>query len=180
MQAMKVAQRKAQYTSEFKQEAVRLVKSGKSALSVAKILNMPHQTLENWLRLDHTAKLVGVDHQPVMAEQLELARLRAENARLKSESGYYHHKAHACAQKRIHDQALLTHIRAIYAEVKGEYGWPRIWRALMAKGLTASKEHVRKLMQLNGIYARGKRKFVVTTDSKHNLPIAPNARTAQF
>ena len=97
-----------------------------------------------------------------------------------SESGYYHHNTHVCAQKRIHDQALLTHIRAIYAEVKGEYGWPRIWRALMAKGLTASKERVRKLMQLNGIYARGKRKFVVTTDSKHNLPIAPNARTAQF
>ena len=97
-----------------------------------------------------------------------------------SESGYYHHNAHACAQKRIHDQALLTYIRAIDAEVKGEYGWPRIWRALMAKGVSASKERVRKLMQLNGIYARGKRKFVVTTDSKHNLPIAPNARTAQF
>ena len=85
MQATKVAQRKAQYTSEFKQEAVRLVKSGKSALSVAKILNMPHQTLENWLRLDRTAKLVGVDHKPVTAEQMELTRLRAENARLKME-----------------------------------------------------------------------------------------------
>ena len=85
MQATKVPQRKAQYTSEFKQEAVRLVKSSKSALSVAKILNMPHQTLENWLRLDRTAKLVGVDHKPVTAEQMELARLRAENARLKME-----------------------------------------------------------------------------------------------
>ena len=78
-------QRKAQYTSEFKQEAVRLVKSGKSALSVAKILNMPPQTLEHWLRLDRTAKLVGVDHKPVTAEQMELTRLRAENARLKME-----------------------------------------------------------------------------------------------
>ena len=46
---------------------------------------MPHQTLENWLRLNRTAKLVGVDHQPVTAEQMELARLRAENARLKME-----------------------------------------------------------------------------------------------
>ena len=85
MQVTKATQRKAQYTSEFKQEAVRLVKSGKSALSVAKILNMPHQTLENWLRLDRTAKLVGVDHKSVTAEQMELARLRAENARLKME-----------------------------------------------------------------------------------------------
>jgi transposase InsO family protein len=29
-------------------------------------------------------------------------------------------------------------------------------------------------MKEHGIKARGKRKFVVTTDSKHNLPIAPN------
>ena len=85
MQSVKALQRKAQDTSEFKQEAVRLVKSGKSALSVAKILNMPHQTLEHWLRLDRTAKLVGVDHKPVTVEQMELTRLRAENARLKME-----------------------------------------------------------------------------------------------
>ena len=62
-----------------------MVKSGKSALSVAKILNMPHQTLENWLRLDRTAKLIGVDHKLVTVEQMELTRLRAENARLKME-----------------------------------------------------------------------------------------------
>ena len=36
------------------------------------------------------------------------------------------------------------------------------------------KERVRKLMQRHGIKARGKRNFVVTTDSKHDLPIAPN------
>ena len=82
-----------------------------------------------------------------------------------SESGYYHHNTHVCTQKHIYDQALLTHIRAIYAEVKGEYGWPRIWRALMVKGVSASKERVRKLMQLNGIYARGKRKFGQVTSS---------------
>ncbi len=38
MHDTKVPQRKAQYTSEFKQEAVHLVKSGKSALSLAKYL----------------------------------------------------------------------------------------------------------------------------------------------
>lgn len=39
---------------------------------------------------------------------------------------------------------------------------------------------MRKFMQLNGIKARGKRKFVVTTDSKHNLPIAPNLLQRHF
>lgn len=81
-----------------------------------------------------------------------------------SESGYYHHNTNICAQRCINDQALITHIRIVHAEVKGEYDWPRIWRALAAKGFVASKERVRNLMQHYGIKARGKRKFVVTTD----------------
>ena len=36
------------------------------------------------------------------------------------------------------------------------------------------------MMQHHGIKARGKRKFVVTTDSKHNLPIAPNLLDRDF
>ncbi len=47
-----------------------------------------------------------------------------------------------------------------------------MWKALQAKAIKVSKERVRKLMKAYGIQARGKRKFVVTTDSKHNLPIA--------
>lgn len=35
-------------------------------------------------------------------------------------------------------------------------------------------------MREHGIKARGKRKFVVTTDSKHNLPIAPNLLNRNF
>ena len=35
-------------------------------------------------------------------------------------------------------------------------------------------------MKQRGIKARGKRKFVVTTDSKHNLPIAANILDRQF
>ncbi len=97
-----------------------------------------------------------------------------------SESGYYHHWTRVAACHRISDDALLTHIRAIHREVKGEYGWPRMWKALQAKDIKASKERVRKLMKAHGIQARGKRKFVVTTDSKHNLPIAPNLLQRNF
>jgi transposase InsO family protein len=97
-----------------------------------------------------------------------------------SESGYYHHWARGATRYRIPDDALHTHIRAIHREVKGEYGWPRMWKALQAKGIKVSKERVRKLMKAYGIQARGKRKFVVTTDSKHNLPIAPNLVQRNF
>lgn len=53
---MKAKQSKAQYTIEFKQEAIRLVKSGQPAMQVASTLGMPHQTLDNWLRADKLGK----------------------------------------------------------------------------------------------------------------------------
>lgn len=97
-----------------------------------------------------------------------------------SESGYYHHWKRGTARHLIPDMALLTHIRAIHREAKGEYGWPHIWRALQAPGIKVSKECVRKMMKQYSICARGKSKFVVTTDSKHNLPIAPNLLQRNF
>ena len=84
------------------------------------------------------------------------------------------------ANKRISNEALLAHIRAIHAEVKQEYGWPKMWKELVARGIRVGKERVRRTMQENGIKARGKRKFVVTTDSKHNLPIAANLLQRNF
>ena len=43
------------------------------------------------------------------------------------------------------------------------------------------KQRVQRLMQKHGIQARGKRRFrVVTTDSKHNFPIAPNVLDRKF
>jgi transposase InsO family protein len=80
----------------------------------------------------------------------------------------------------VSDEALLTHIRAIHAETKGGYGWPRVWKELLARGVRVSKDRVQCLMQTHGIKARGKRKFVVTTDSKHSLPIPENLLAREF
>jgi putative transposase len=105
-----------------------------------------------------------------------------------SASGYFEHgrrkklpkPSKPGSHKRMSDEALLTHIRAIHAEVKGEYGWPKMWKELVARGHRVGKERVRRLMQLHGIRARCKRKFVVTTDSKHHLPIAPDLVQRNF
>ena len=74
----------------------------------------------------------------------------------------------------------MTHIRAIYVQVKGEYGWPRMQKELQARGLRIGKERVRKLMAEHGIRAKTKRKFVVTTDSKHSLPTASDLVQRRF
>ena len=96
-----------------------------------------------------------------------------------SASGYFEHRRRngktpaqpGPGASRLSNEALLAHIRAIHAEVKGEYGWPRVWKELLARGMRVGKDRVQRLMQLHGIKARGKRKFVVTTDSKHDLPM---------
>ena len=48
------------------------------------------------------------------------------------------------------------------------------------RGFPASKERVERLMQVNDIKAKHKRRFKVTTDSKHNLPVAPNLLERNF
>jgi putative transposase len=82
--------------------------------------------------------------------------------------------------KRVNGAVLLAHIKVIDAQVKGEYGWPRMWRELQARGILVGKSRVHQTMKAHGIKARGKRKFVVTTDSRHNLPIAENLLNRQF
>jgi putative transposase len=86
------------------------------------------------------------------------------------------------AQRRhLSDEALLVYISAAYAENRGAYGWPRIWRQLRAQGIRVGKQRVQRLMQQHGIRARGKRRFrVTTTDSRHDLPIAPNLLNRNF
>ena len=82
--------------------------------------------------------------------------------------------------RRHSDEALLAHMRAIHAEVKGEYGWPRMHKELLARGIRVGKDRVRKLMKQHGIKAKTKRKFVVTTDSRHSLPVAPDLVQRRF
>ena len=76
---------RARYTLEFKQEAVRLVEGGQSIAAVARTLGVVDQTLFNWVKASRQGKLTGADSKPVSAEQMEIARLRAELARVTME-----------------------------------------------------------------------------------------------
>jgi len=75
---------------------------------------------------------------------------------------------------RLSDTALAVHIKAVFAEMKGVYSWPRIWRELAARGIRAGKERVRRMMKSLGLQARGKRRFKATKNSTRDFPIAPN------
>jgi len=81
--------RRGKYTLEFKEESVRQVLSGGSIASVAASLGIPKASLSNWVRQQRRGQLGGggnaVSSAPVSAEQMEIARLRAEVTQLRME-----------------------------------------------------------------------------------------------
>jgi transposase InsO family protein len=54
------------------------------------------------------------------------------------------------------------------------YGWPRMTEELKRRGWVANHKRVYRLMREDNLLCLRKRKFVVTTDSHHNLPIYPH------
>lgn len=81
---------------------------------------------------------------------------------------------------RLTDAQMLALLRAIHAAFKGAYGSPRMVRELRGRGFPASKPRVERLMREHGIRARHKRRYKVTTDSTHHLPVAPNRLNRDF
>ena len=76
---------KQEYTPEFKEVAVKRVNSGQGITAVAKDLGLVEQTLRNWVKAAKAGKLNLPGAKTVTPEQMELSRLRAENARLRLE-----------------------------------------------------------------------------------------------
>jgi transposase len=73
---------KQEYTAEFKEQAVKHAQAV-SIVVAAKELGLVEQTLRNWVKASVAGKLTAPGAKPVTPEQMELSRLRAENARLK-------------------------------------------------------------------------------------------------
>ncbi len=76
---------KQEYTAEFKELAVKRVRSGETVGAVARDLGLVEQTLRNWVKAAKAGKLHPSGAKLVTPEQMELSRVRAENARLRME-----------------------------------------------------------------------------------------------
>ena len=96
-----------------------------------------------------------------------------------STSGY--NKWKNCSGKReAADLKLLRIIEDIHRSSRRNYGSPRVLAQLKGLGFKVSKSRVERLMKENGIRAKTKKKFRVTTDSKHKLAVAPNILERDF
>lgn len=100
-----------------------------------------------------------------------------------SVSGYHGHRVRQASnapRRHLSDEALLVHIKAIHTRTRRAYGRPRILHELRSNGIPVGKQRLQALMHKHGIRAKGKKRFKITTDSNHDLPIAPNRLDRQF
>lgn len=78
------------------------------------------------------------------------------------------------------NERLLIKIKSIFEDSRKSYGSPRIAEELRSKGWGVSVNRVAKLMQKAGIYVKRRKKFIVTTNSNHHYPVAPNLLNQEF
>jgi putative transposase len=97
-----------------------------------------------------------------------------------SRSGYYAWSKRPESMRSLEDRELSQEIAEIHRESNGIYGSPKVHRELQRRGKRHGKNRIVRLMRKDGLYAKTKRKFRVTTDSGHNLPVASNLLNRQF
>ena len=97
-----------------------------------------------------------------------------------SRSGYYSWLTKKPGKRKQENQILLKEIQSIHKKSMKTYGSPRITDELREKGYVCSRPRVARIMQRHGIYAKTKKIFKVTTQSKHNYPISPNLLVRNF
>lgn len=97
-----------------------------------------------------------------------------------SKSGYYSWLKRKPSKRAVENQKLMEQIRQIHKKSKYTYGSPRVTEELKINYVHVSRRRVARLMQKAGIRSITKKKFVATTDSKHNYPVAPNLLNREF
>lgn len=78
------------------------------------------------------------------------------------------------------DAELIEIIKTLFQKGRKNYGTRRLKKALLGLGWHVSRRRIGRLMAAAGLACKTKRKFKATTDSKHDLPIAPNLLDRQF
>jgi transposase InsO family protein len=97
-----------------------------------------------------------------------------------SRSGYYAWRDRPESDRAKDNRRLLSRIKAIHKKSRHTYGSPRVHRQLVVEGEACGTGRVERLMRRNGIRAKQTRKFVATTDSRHDLPVAENILDRKF
>ena len=97
-----------------------------------------------------------------------------------SKSSYYSWIRRKPGKRNDENEHLTGLIRKIYLESKRTYGSPRITLKLRNQGFRVSRNRVARIMKKENLRSIIRKKFVVTTDSKHNYPVVANLLKRNF
>lgn len=97
-----------------------------------------------------------------------------------SRSGYYGWLNRRVSNRDKENQELSAIIKEVFIQGRSCYGTRRIAKKLAQNDIFISKRRIGKLMASAGLYCKTKRRFKVTTDSKHDKLISPNLLERQF
>ena len=98
-----------------------------------------------------------------------------------SRSGFYAWRRREESQRAKHQRELVAEMKTIHQDQDMKnYGSPRMRDELVSRGYRVSENTVASLMRRHGLRAQCSRKFRVTTDSRHSLPVAENVLNREF
>jgi putative transposase len=96
-----------------------------------------------------------------------------------SPSGYYAWRKRPPSKRTREDKVLRALIEAIYKANRSIYGYRKVYARLQTD-IPCGRDRVARLMRENGLRGKQKRAHMVTTQSKHNLPVADNLLQRDF
>ena len=115
------------------------------------------------------------DHRGIYPVRLMCSALEV------SPAGYYAWRGRPVSARAASNTMLLAEIRQVHHDSHSRYGSPRVHAALRRQGRDASRGRIERLMRRYGIRAiMARPRRVRTTDSRHDLPIAPNLIARDF
>jgi len=97
-----------------------------------------------------------------------------------SVSGFYAWTRRGPSERAKQDRSLILEIEKSHKASRRNYGSPRVFKDLKELGFNVSEKRVARLMRESGLKAKTARHFKVTTNSKHQHPIAPNLLDRRF
>ena len=95
-------------------------------------------------------------------------------------SSYYSWLTRNPSNRSIENQKLSDRIKEIYKQSKKTYGSPRVTIKLQEEGFHVSRQRVARLMKKHNLKSIIRKKWVVTTDSRHNYPVVENKLNWDF
>jgi putative transposase len=97
-----------------------------------------------------------------------------------SRSGYYGYLRRGLSMRYAENRSLLTKIREIWQWSRKLYGSPRITAELRAQGIRCGENRIARIMRQNGIASLIRKRYKVTTNSDHELPVAEDLVRRDF